>query len=181
MKNYPSSEELEKWALRVGLKLEPLVPTMEDRLKVLQLLWQYRHLNSEDLTNLPQTDLIVHRVKLKEGVKPFSKPQRRMPAHKEWWMRKLVQDDLNGGVYEYVEDANGRLFSWNAQAVMVDKSFKVHDHLSNPNHAVLFSADLKHAYLIIGIHPEDSHHIGNRSGATYKDASRIHVCVLYLD
>ena len=36
-------------------------------------------------------------------------------------------------------------------------SSKVHDNLSNSRHRCLFSADLKHAYYIIGLHPKDRH------------------------
>ena len=102
-------------------------------------------------------------------------------------MRKLVSDGLKGGVYKLTEPANSCLSRWNAHAVMVDKvenpkptdkprmtfnysqvhedlpgtymelSSKVHDHLSNPATGCLFSADLKHTYLTILLHPEDRH------------------------
>lgn len=189
-KQQPSAEVLEAWVERLGLEpvLGPLIPTEADRLLVLKLLYQYRHLNGEDFTNLPCTDLITHRVCITPGTKPFSaRFQKRWPAHTEWWMRKLVQDGLQGGVYELTEPANGRLSLWNARAVMVDKSenpkpedeprmtfdysrvhedlpgtyvelsSKVHDHLSNPKHGCLFKADLKHAYLTVPLHPEDRH------------------------
>ena len=185
------SEELEEWASRLGLEpvLGPLITTSEQRLRVLNLLYQYRHLNREDLRDLPCTDLITHRVRIAPGTKPASaKFQKRWPPHTEWWLRKLVQDGLEGGVYELTELANGRLSLWNARAVMVDKvdnpqptdeprmtfdysrvtellpgshlelSSKVHDHLSNPRHGCLFSADLKHAYLTIPLHPDDRHY-----------------------
>lgn len=187
----PSPDFLEKWA--ANLKLEPvfgpLIPTYQDRVRVLQLLYQYRHLNREDLRDLPCTDLITHRVRIAPGTKPASaKSQKRWPPHTEWWLRKLVQDGLEGGVYELAEPANGRLSQWNAQAAMFDKvenpqpsneprmtfdysratellpgahlelSSKVHDHLSNPCHGCLFSADLKHAYLTIPLHPDDRHY-----------------------
>jgi len=97
----------------------------------------------------------------------------------------LVQDGLFGGVYELIEPANGRLSLWNVRAVIVDKVenptpsneprmtfdysriyedflgafmellFKVYDHLSNPYHGCLFSADLKYVYLTVPIHPDD--------------------------
>ena len=35
----------------------------------------------------------------------------------------------------------------------VKLSSEIHDHLSNPHHAYLFMADLKHAYLTIPLHP----------------------------
>lgn len=45
-------------------------------------------------------------------IKPISaKYQKRWPAHHtEWWLRKLIQDDLEGGVYELIEPANDRLW-----------------------------------------------------------------------
>ena len=182
---------LEAWAASLELEpvLGPMITTEEQRIRVLRLLYTYRHLNGEDLTNLPSTDLITHRVRVPPGAKPASsKSQKRWPAHTEWWMRKLVQDGLRGGIYELTEPANGRLSLWNARAVMVDKvedpqptdeprmtfdysrvpellpgshlelSSKVHDHLSNPRHGCLFSADLKHAYLTIPLHKDDRHY-----------------------
>jgi hypothetical protein len=121
---YPSVEVLEAWALRLGLEkvFGPLIPTAADRIKVLQFLYQYRHLNREDLIDLPCTDLITHRVRIKQDTKPASaKFQKRWPPHTEWWLRKLVQDGLEGGIYELTEPTNGRLSEWNARAVMVDK------------------------------------------------------------
>ena len=57
---HPASEELEAWAKQLGLEpvLGPMIITSEQRLRVLRLLYQYRHLNREDLRDLPSTDLI---------------------------------------------------------------------------------------------------------------------------
>lgn len=77
--------QLEQWAKSVEIKLGPLIPNVASRLKVLQLLYTYRHLNGNDLTDLPCTDLIVHRVCLKKGTKPASvRSQKRWPTHTEW-------------------------------------------------------------------------------------------------
>ena len=180
---------LEEWASTVGLVLGPLISTEADRHKVLCLFYHYRHLNGTDLTDLPCTDLITHRVRIKSGTKPSSiTTQKRWPAHTEWWLRKIISDGMQGGVYQLTEPANGRLSLWNARAVIVDKvenptpqdeprvtldysrvneelpgthlelSSKVHDNLSNPNHGCLFAADLKHAYLTIPLHPDDRHY-----------------------
>ncbi len=184
-------QDLEAWVSLLELEpvLGPLITTAEQRLRVLNLLYQYKHLNRENLRDLPCTDLITHRVRIAPGTRPASaKSQKRWPTHTEWWLRKLVQDGIEGGVYELTEPANGRLSEWNARAVMVDKvddpkpideprmtfdysrvtellpgshlelSSKVHDHLSNPRHGCLFSADLKHAYLTIPLHPDDRHY-----------------------
>lgn len=182
------SEVLEEWATSVGLSVGPLVPTEAARHKVLCLFYHYRHLNGSDLRDLPCTDLITHRVRIKPGTKPASNTvQKRWPAHTEWWLRKIIGDGIEGGVYELTEPANGRLSLWNTRAVIVDKvedpkpedeprvtfdysrvnedlpgshmelSSKVHDNLSDPRHRCLFAADLKHAYLTIPLHPDDRH------------------------
>lgn len=65
-------EELERWAKGVGLRLGPIVPTAKEKEDVLRLLYTYRDLNGGDLTDLPCTDLIVHRVKLLPGTRPVS-------------------------------------------------------------------------------------------------------------
>ena len=132
---------------------------------------------------------VIIRVRVAPGTKPaFIKSQKRWPPHPEWWLRKLVQDGLECGVYELTELVNGRMSLWNARAVMVDKvenmkpedeprmtfdysrvtkllpgshlelNSKVHDLSSNPHHVCLFSADLKHAYLTVPLHPEDRHY-----------------------
>ena len=93
-------ETLEAWAESVGLVLGSLAPDKEARHKVLSLFYHYRHLNGTDLKNLPCTDLITHRVRIAPGTKPHScKSQKRGPPHTGWWLRKLVQDDVEGGVY----------------------------------------------------------------------------------
>lgn len=119
----PPTSKLEDWLSQIGLELGTQSPTLEDRRKVLCLLWKYRHLNgSKDLSDLPCTDLIVHRVRLKAGTKPVNnRLQKRWPEHTEWWLRKLVTDGLKGGIYEHTTAANGRLSEWNARAVLVDK------------------------------------------------------------
>ena len=184
----PAIDELESWALRLGITLGDLIPTQSDRIRVLELLYAYRHLNGSDLTNLPATDLITHRVRMVPGTRPYSaRSQRRWPPHLEWWLNKLVQDGMSGGLYERTECSNGRLSAWNAKAVLVDKvenpgpedeprltfnysnvkeempgchlelTSKVHDYLSDPRHNTFFQADIKHAYYSVLVHPEDRH------------------------
>ena len=186
--NLPPLDELESWVSSVGVKLGPLIPTAEDRLKVLQLLYRYKHLDGQNLSNLPPTDLILHRVRLIPGTKPYNaRSQKRWPPHTEWWMRKLVQDGIDGGVYERTQTANGRLSDWNSRIVMVDKvdnptpedeprttfnysnvketmpgcylelMSKVHDYLADPRHKVYFMADIKHGYYNVLLHPDDRH------------------------
>ena len=99
-------------------------------------------------------------------------------------MTKALKDD----VYELTKSINERLNEWNVKVVMIDKvenstsenesriifdyfkmtenlldchmklSSKIHDHLSNSRHRIVFSIDLKHAYLTIFLHLEDCHY-----------------------
>ncbi len=180
---------LEKWINSINMKLNSLVSFKEARHKVLCLLYHYRHLNDIDFTNLSFIDLITHKVTLKFDTKSINnEKQRRWSTHTEWWMRKIVIDEIKDDVYELIESTNEWLSSWNARAVIVDKmknstsqdesrvtfdyskiheelsksflelSSKVHDNLSDLRHKVFFSADLKHVYLIISMHSDVRHY-----------------------
>ena len=118
----PSIHELEMWARSTGIRPGPLIPSSTDRERVLRLFYTYRNLNGNDLTDLPCIDLIVHRVKLLPGTKPISvKSHKKWPAHIEWWLQKLIDDGVKGGIYEHTITANGHLSEWNSRAVLVDK------------------------------------------------------------
>jgi hypothetical protein len=171
------------------MKLSSLISSKEARHKMLCFLYHYRHLNDTDFTNLSSTNFITHRVILKSDIKSINNfKQRRWSIHTEWWMRKIVIDDIKDEVYELVESANEWLSLWNARAIIVDKVknftsqnesrvtfdysriheelfdsflklfFKVHDNLFDSRHKVFFSIDLKHVYLIISMHSNDRHY-----------------------
>jgi archaellum biogenesis ATPase FlaH len=154
--------------------------------KIFDLLYHYHHLDDIDLTNLLSTDLITHKITLKSNIKSANNnKQRRWSTHTEWWMRKIVTDDIKNDVYELIESANEWLSSWNVRVVIVDKVenltsqnesrvifdyfkiheklsdsflklfFKVHDNLFDSRHKIFFSTDLKHVYLIISMHSND--------------------------
>ncbi|KAI0994434.1 hypothetical protein K3495_g13748 [Podosphaera aphanis] len=113
--------EINKWFSKTGVKIGSLQIDQKDLLT--RLLYTYQDLNSTDLENLPCTDLYVHRVRLTEGTKPFSRlKQRRWPPGKEFWMKKIISDGLKCGLYELTITANGKLSDWNAMAQLVDKS-----------------------------------------------------------
>ena len=115
-------EELEEWASSVELVLGPLIPSQEARHNVLCLLYHYRHLNGTNLRDLPSTDMITHRVRIKPGRRPASNTVRKKwPAYTEWWLRRIIQEGMEGGIYELTQPANDRLSLWNARAVVVDK------------------------------------------------------------
>ena len=120
--SYPSHAELQIWVEELKVQLGSQIPSEADELRVLQLLYSYRHLNGTNLNSLPSTDLIVHRARLTPGTKPSSAgAQIWWAPHKEWWLWKLVQDGMLSGIYERTQHANGELLAWNAQAIIVDK------------------------------------------------------------
>ena len=110
---------------------------------------------------------------------------------------------MQSGIYERTDLIDGRLSPWNARAVLVDKVknptpqdeprmtynySKVveelpgvhmnlmsgcHDYLSDPRHGCYMVADLKHAYLLVEVHPEDRKFFAFTT-ATYAHASRIY-------
>lgn len=94
----------------------------EERTRVLQLLYRYQHLDGRGLDDLPSTDLVVHRIRLADGMKPVaSRYQKRWSAPKEWWLQKLVSDGIRGGIYEPTLRTSEHLSPWNSRPVLVDK------------------------------------------------------------
>ena len=49
--------------------LKLLIFTIADRFKILQLFYQYKHLNREDLINLFYIDLIIYRIRIALDIK----------------------------------------------------------------------------------------------------------------
>lgn len=173
--------ELDSWARNIEINFDSIVDTEQHRFFALKLLHHYRHLNEEDFINLFCTDFITHKIRLVSGTKSSNLLQIKWPAHKKWWLRKLVSNDLKKKIYEHIEKNNEHLFKWNARAVLVNKtenlsfsdeprftfdyfrvheklfeiyvklSFRIHDNLFNFFHECLFSADLKHVYFIINL------------------------------
>ena len=184
-----SKNVLEKWAVSVELVLNFLIFIEANRHKMLCLFYHYRHFNDTDLTNLSCIDLLIHRIRIKPDIKSTSIIiQKRWSIHIEWWLRKIIIDDMKNEIYELIESTNDRLSRWNVKAVVVNKvenftsddefrvtfdysrmneklsdshlelSSKIHDNLSNSRHRCLFAANLKHVYFIISFHSDDKHY-----------------------
>lgn len=180
---------LKKWVEIAKLKLDSLISLKETKHKVLCLLYYYKHLDEKDLKNLLCTNLIIHRVWIvKETKSTLNLTQKRWSAHSEWWLRKIIQNDIKENIYELTELINERLFRWNVKAVIVDKvanftlknelritfnyfrvtknlldtfmklSSKIHNNLTDSKHECLMIMNLKHAYLTINMHSEDKHY-----------------------
>ncbi|POS81837.1 hypothetical protein EPUL_006276, partial [Erysiphe pulchra] len=63
-------ELIETWFTSCQAKIGDLVPDEESRFQLKQLLYTYKDINATEISDLPATDLYVHKVKLKEGTKP---------------------------------------------------------------------------------------------------------------
>ena len=110
--SHPSIENFEKWAesLKLFGNLKFHIPTKTNRITVLQLFYEYKHFNGTDFTKLPCTDFIVYRIRFSANTKPRSIfKQKRRFIYIEWWLRKLVQNGIDGNIYEFTT-VNGRLF-----------------------------------------------------------------------
>lgn len=117
----PPREELEEWANQKGVTLGPMIPNVEWRYRVLCGLWIWRDLDASTMADIPETDLIKHRVHLKEGCVPYaSKWNRRLSAYKEKWFTNYIEEGVRSGMYERapVEESLSR---WSAPPVLVTK------------------------------------------------------------
>ena len=103
----------------------------------------------------------------------------------EWWLRRIIEERIDAGIYERTITANGCPFKWNSNPVLVPKPgqvqppltfnyhfiyedipashmeavLTVHDLLSILSYQCLFSADIKHGYWTVNIHPDDGHYL----------------------
>jgi hypothetical protein len=67
-----NSIDLEEWGALVGIGIGSRV-FLVDKKRMLRLCYHYRHLNNNDLSDFSFTDLIIHRVRLKPGTRPYNK------------------------------------------------------------------------------------------------------------
>ncbi|MCU1500254.1 MAG: hypothetical protein JWM47_4207, partial [Acidimicrobiales bacterium] len=113
-------EIIRTWAEGMKFTLGPALPS-EKRMTVWKLLWTYRHLGIEELSQLPQTDLITSRIRLKPGAVPYAmKGHRRLsPSHLEFF-QKTIQEGLDCGMYERTP-SDEEFSTWSAPPVIVVK------------------------------------------------------------
>jgi hypothetical protein len=67
-----NSIDLEEWGASVGIGISSRVFSV-DRKRMLRLCYHYCYFNGNDFSDLPFTDLIIHRVRLKPGTRPYNK------------------------------------------------------------------------------------------------------------
>lgn len=81
----PGRDEVDEWFKHRGfLPVGPLAATEDQQDTVKALLWTYRDIFVDDLRDIPPTDLIHHRVRLKEGTPVHSEKQRRYAGQREY-------------------------------------------------------------------------------------------------
>lgn len=182
-------EFLDEWRRDKGIKVGTGL-TEEQHLRLLHVLWTYRDVEAEGVSDMgPPTDLLVHRTLVKPGTPIHKAKNQRMAPTKEYWLRKIVTDGLNAGLYELTTVANGFLSPWGANPVLVTKQGKdpIHDEprltcnyhwlfeekpgnqmelsertllfLAHPSHGRFMKADLKNGYWAVEVHPDDRYYL----------------------
>jgi hypothetical protein len=76
IENYSLIKKMKECIVKLKVNLKSLI-SANRRVDVIKLLYQYKHLNSDNLTNLFVIDLIIHRVTMKSEIKSHSINQKR--------------------------------------------------------------------------------------------------------
>ena len=76
MIDFTSFEKMKSYVKNLKIQFELLISRRSYR-DVIQLFYQYKHLNSIDLTDLSPIDFIIHKMKLISEIKFYSVEQRR--------------------------------------------------------------------------------------------------------
>lgn len=113
--------EIEDWYQGNAVTTGPLLPE-ELRERYKRVLYTWRDLDAQHLSDIPATDLYTHRVRLKEGTVPYSSKRRiRRTPQQDYWLEKTITEGRLHGMFESTVMANGELSDWNADAVVVEK------------------------------------------------------------
>ena len=120
-KDEASDEIVFTWFEKSQIQLGTLVP--EDmKPEVMRTFYTWRDLGIEDVKDLPATDLITHRVRLRPGTKPWNRSKRvHWSPGKRYWLDRIVQEGAEAGLYESTVAANGDLSDWSAEPKVVPK------------------------------------------------------------
>lgn len=77
-----TQDEMKECVISLKVKIELLLPSSQ-REDVIKLIYQYKHLNLMNLSNLFETDFIIHRVCFVSETKPHFVDQKRWPLYKK--------------------------------------------------------------------------------------------------
>lgn len=113
-------EAIREWAVNQKFTIGPALP-VDKRILIYRLLWTYRHLGIEELNQLPQTDLLTARVRLKPGAVPYAmKGHRRLAPRQMEFFQKTIMEGLECGMYEKTP-VDEEFSPWSAHPVIVHK------------------------------------------------------------
>ena len=179
-----SFQNLEKWVENENIKLGETIPDDISSLQLLHLLWTNRDIKIKKLKNIPSTNLLVHRVNPKQNLKFYKTKNVKYFTNKKWWLKTIIEKNIETGIYERIVIANGRSFNWNEMPIFVEKSGQqkprlifnyhfvyeefpgshiilaivVHDLLFIFFNTTFFSANSKYGYWVILVHPKGRHY-----------------------
>lgn len=77
-------ETLPAWAKEMNVTLGEAIPTDKAKYDLLQLLWIYQDVGAIHLKGIPPTDLIIHRIKLREETKVHNAKHKKLSQDCEW-------------------------------------------------------------------------------------------------
>ena len=163
---------IDEWFSKSQIEISPCEKQIIEDTK--RLMYTYRDLNAVDIKDIPATDLFLHRVRLKNGVKPHREKRIIQQSDRQkFWLQKTIEEGLESGMYERVPIKNGKFSDWSAGARVVEKPgnaldmrvtfnyhyvyedlpgtymeliSEIHDYLSLPQHQCFIQMDIKHAY-----------------------------------
>ena len=104
------SKFLKTWIEKKSITLSKAISDDMWKLKYFQLMWTYKNIKAKKLKNISITNFIVHRVTFKQKIKPFNARQHRLIIEKEWWLRQMIQKNLEANMYEKTIFVNERTF-----------------------------------------------------------------------
>jgi hypothetical protein len=117
-----SDEVVEAWFASCGAKIgDACSPELVPKFK--RLLYTYRHINAVELEDITPTDLYIHRVRLKEGTKPWrAKHKKKYTPRQQYWLNRIIQEGVQAGMYERtIHGIHGKLSNWAANPNLVEK------------------------------------------------------------
>ncbi len=185
IKDTPDYKALLARAKKKGVTLGEAISNDKAKFNLLKLLWVYQDVEAITLKDIPPTDLITHRIQLKEGTKIHQAKYQKLSQDREWWLRRMIEEVMDAKMYGRTVTANGRPSKWNANPVLMHKPGQVQPHLTFNYHFIykdipashieaannvhnllsiasnqcLFSADIKHGYWVVNVHSDDRHYL----------------------
>lgn len=130
IKRAPDYKTLLTWAKKKSVILGDVIPTNKTKYNLLQLLWIYQNVRTIQLKDISPTDFITHQIKPQDESKIHNAKCKKLSHHCKWWLRRIIEEDIDARIYKRIVIANGCLFKWNANPVFVSKPSQVQLYLT---------------------------------------------------